>query len=108
MNKDRLSLREAVAYTRRGFAIWCKAAPEVLVSAAAVRAVNALAPYLPLWFTARLVNAIAGGEPGAAWPMLAGLLISPGGGGAVRAAARGLGGKMGGGRPCTRRDRGPF
>ena len=78
MNKNRLSLREAVAYTRRGFAIWCKAAPEVLVSAAAVRAVNALAPYLPLWFTARLVNAIAGGEPGAAWPMLAGLLISTG------------------------------
>ncbi len=101
MNKNRLSLREAVAYTRRGFAIWCKAAPEVLVSAAAVRAVNALAPYLPLWFTARLVNAIAGGEPGAAWPMLAGLLISTAVMGAVRAAASAWDGTMMDGRLHT-------
>ena len=101
MNKNRLSLREAVAYTRRGFAIWCKAAPEVLVSAAAVRAVNALAPYLPLWFTARLVNAIAGGEPGAAWPMLAGLLISTAVMGAVRAAASAWDGTMMDGRLYT-------
>ena len=99
--QERLSFKEAMAYTRRGFAIWCKAAPEVLVAAAAVRTVNALAPYLPLYFTARLVNAIAGGEPGSAWPMLAGLLISTAVMGAARAAASAWNGTMVDGRLHT-------
>ena len=87
-NKDRLSFREAVAYTRRGYAIWREAAPEVLISAAVKEAVTALAPYLPLYFTAQLVNAIAGGgDPERVWPMLAALLASTAVMGLIRAAA---------------------
>ena len=59
--KDRLSLREALAYTLRGFAIWWKVDPKMFAAYAAKPAVTALAPYVPLYFTARLVNAIAGG-----------------------------------------------
>ena len=86
--KERLSFRQAMAYTRRGYAIWFKAAPEVFLAAGADRAVTALTPYVPLYFTARLVNAIAGGGgPGEVWPMLAALLISTALAGAARAAA---------------------
>ena len=85
--KKRLPLKDAIAYTRRGFAIWRKIAPEALLAAAAVRGAKALAPYVPLYFTARLVNAIAGGGEGA-WPMLAALLASTALAGALQAAAR--------------------
>lgn len=87
--KERLSFRQAMAYSRRGFAIWWKAEPEILIAGGVYRAVNALAPYLPLYFTARLVNTIAGGgEPGQVWAMLAALLLSTAAVGAVQAAAR--------------------
>lgn len=86
--KERLSFREAMAYSRRGFLIWWKISPEVLVSAGVRRAADALAPYLPLYFTARLVNAIVGGGDGKrVWWMLALLLISTAAAGAVKAAA---------------------
>ncbi len=86
--KDRLSFQEAMSYSWRGFLIWWKAAPEVLVSAGVRRAVDALAPYLPLYFTARLVNAIAGGgDPGEIWRTLALLLLSAAAVGAIKAAA---------------------
>ena len=58
--KDRLSFREVMAYSRRGYAIWWKYCPEALIIRGVLRGVEALAPYLPLYFTARLVNAIAG------------------------------------------------
>ncbi len=80
MNKgkqDRLSFRQAAAYTRRALALWWSTAPEVLISAWVREGVAALAPYLPLYFTAQLVNAIAGGGEGA-WTMLAALLASTG------------------------------
>ncbi len=75
--KDRLTFKEAMACTRRGFAIWRKAAPGMFAACAARPAVTALAPCLPLYFTARLVNAIAaGGDPGQVWRLLAALLVS--------------------------------
>lgn len=89
MNKkqDRLSFRQAMAYTRRGLIIWWRAEPGMLLSAGAREAVTALAPYLPLYFTAQLVNAIAGGEdPAAVWRMLAALLLSTAAVGAAQAA----------------------
>ena len=86
--KERLSFREAMAYSWRGIRMWWKAAPEILLSGAVQRAVTALAPYLPLYFTARLVNAIAaGGDAGEVWRMLAALLASTAAAGAVQAAA---------------------
>ena len=84
--KERLSFREAMAYSRRGLGIWWKYCPEALTIRAVNRGVEALIPYLPLYFTARLVNAIAGGGgAGQAWPMLAALLVSTAGAGTVYA-----------------------
>ena len=56
MNKqksERLPFKTVMAYSRRGLAIWWKAEPEILIAAAVQRAVDALAPFLPLYFTAR-------------------------------------------------------
>ena len=89
MNKEkkaRLSFKEAMAYSRRGLGIWWKYCPEALTVRAVNRGVEALIPYLPLYFTARLVNAIAGGGGGSqVWPMLAALLVSTAAAGAVYA-----------------------
>lgn len=88
MNKkqDRLSFRQAMAYSRRAFSIWWDTAPEIFVSAAVRRAVDALVPYVPLYFTARLVNAIAGGgDGGTVWRTLWLLLLSTAAAGVVRA-----------------------
>ncbi len=85
--KDRVSFRETVAYTCRGIAIWWKAAPELFVSAIVRQAVTALSPYLPLYFTARLVNAIAGNRE-EMWGMLAALLVSTVIMGVMQAAAK--------------------
>ncbi len=87
--KERLSFRQVMAYSRRGFAIWWKVKPELLVSAAVQRAADALAPYLPLYFTARLVNAIAGGAgAGEVWPLLGWLLASTAAAGTLLAAVK--------------------
>jgi len=86
--KERLSFRQAIDYSWRGFKIWWKVGPEVLVSAGVRRAADALAPYLPLYFTARLVNAIAmGGEAEEAFLTLAALLLSTAAVGTIKAAA---------------------
>ena len=92
MNKqknERLPFKTVMAYSRRGFAIWWKAEPEILIAAAVQRTVEALSPFLPLYFTARLVNAIAGGgEAKQVWTMLALLLASTAAVGVLRSAAR--------------------
>jgi len=86
---ERLPFKTVMAYTRRGFAIWWKAEPELLIAAAVQRAVEALAPYLPLYFTARLVNAIAGDvEAKQVWTTLALLLASTAAAGVLRAVVR--------------------
>ena len=86
--KDRLSLREALAYSRRGYGIWWRYCPEALTARGVLRGVEALAPYLPLYFTARLVNAIAGGgDAEEVWTMVAALLLSTAAVGVVRAVA---------------------
>ncbi len=87
--KERLSFRQAMDYSRRGLAIWWKVKPELLVSAAVRWTADALAPYLPLYFTARLVNAIAGGAgAGEAWSTLGWLLASTAVAATVRAAVK--------------------
>ena len=84
--QNRLSFRQAMAYSRRAFSIWWDTAPEIFVSATVRRAVDALVPYVPLYFTARLVNAIAGGgDGGAVWRTLWLLLLSTAAAGVVRA-----------------------
>jgi len=88
MNKqEKLSFREAMAWSWRGMKLWWKAAPGIFLSGAAKQAVTALAPYLPLYFTARLVNAIAAGAAqDVVWGMLAALLASTAAVGAAQAA----------------------
>ena len=86
--KTRLSWRAAAAYTRRGFSIWWKADPRLLVSVMVREAVKALTPYVPLYFTARLVNEIAGGgDPVRIWRLLTALLLASATVGLAQAAA---------------------
>ena len=86
--KDRLSFREAMACTWRGYAIWWKAAPEIFLAAGVREAVAALSPYVPLYFTARLLNEITGGgDADRVWRILAALLISTAVMGLLQAAA---------------------
>jgi len=98
MNKkqERLSFQEAMAYSWRGFLIWWKAAPEVFLSTGIGEAVAAIAAYVPLYFTARLVNAIAGGggDAGQVWRLLAALLASTAAVGAIQAAVNNWGSNM--------------
>ncbi len=86
--KSRMTLKEAFDATRRGYFILWKAMPEFFPASLAKNALTALSPYLPLYFTARLVNAVAGGGGGGeVWPLLAALLLSTALMGAAQAAA---------------------
>ncbi len=86
--KDRLPLKQAISYTWRGVRIWHNAVPGLFPAAGARQALTALTPCLPLYFTARLVNAIAGNEtPGQIWRILLALLASTAFAGAAHAVA---------------------
>ncbi len=75
--QDRLSWREAMAYTWRGVKIWRQTAPEIFTAGMASNAISSLSPYVPLYFTARLVNEIAGGrDPQKIWTLLLALLAA--------------------------------
>ncbi len=75
--ESRLSFKQAFSYSRRGLSIWLKTAPELFLATGIRQAVTALAPYVPLWFTAQLVNALAaGGGEARVWRLLAALLVS--------------------------------
>ena len=83
-----MPLREAAALSWRGYVLWWKTAPEFFVCTAAKQVVNALAPYVPLYFTARLVNAVVGGGNGPqVWQMLGLLLVSTALAGLLRAVS---------------------
>ncbi len=74
-NQERLSRKEAAANTWRAVKIWRKAAPELFLSMVVGSAVSRLAPYVPLYFTAQLINEIAGGrDPQRVWALLVALL----------------------------------
>ncbi len=86
--KNRMTLKEAFAATRRGYSILWRVMPEFFPASLAKNALTALSPYIPLYFTARLVNAVAGGGGGKeVWPLLAALLLSTALAGAAQAAA---------------------
>ena len=86
--QERLPLRTAAAYILRGYSIWWKTDSRLLISRGVSKVVTALLPYLTLYFTARLVNAIAmGGASEQVWPSLWALLISTAAAGLLRAAA---------------------
>ena len=84
--KERLSFRQAMAYSRRGYAVWWRYCPQALTIRGIKHAVDAVTPYLPLYFTARLVNAVAGGGgTEEIWWMLGLLLASTAAVGAAQA-----------------------
>ena len=84
----RLSLREAASHTRRALVLLWKASPWLLLSVAAQAAATALTPYVPLYFTARLVGEIAGAQdPKRVWQLLVLLLAASAAAGLLRSAA---------------------
>ena len=86
--KQRLSVKEAVAYNRRAFGIWWKLDRQLYIATALNSAANALTPYVPLYFTARLVNELAGArDPARLWQWLAVLLVSTAAAALLRAYA---------------------
>ena len=55
-------LREAARYNKRAFALWWRLDPQIFLSAASSCAVRAAAPYIGMYFTARLIDELAGGR----------------------------------------------
>ena len=75
--KEQLSVKEAIAYNRRAFGIWWRLDRQLYITTALSSAANALTPYVPLFFTARLVNELAGArDPARLWQWLVVLLLS--------------------------------
>ncbi len=60
MEASKLSWKETVRLNLRAVALWWENAPQLLVSAAASRLFLALSPYVSIYFTARLLDEIAG------------------------------------------------
>ena len=86
--KRRLSIKEAFAYNRRAFGIWWRLDRQLYTATALSSAANALTPYIPLYFTAQLVNELAGGrDPARLWQWLAVLLVSTAAASLLRAYA---------------------
>ena len=54
------SVKETVRLSLRGYKIWWRENPNLLISAMAYGVVDALAPYVSIWLLARLINEIAG------------------------------------------------
>ena len=76
--EQKLSLGEAFRITRRGVALWRKAAPGLFAAMTASAVVTAAAPYMPLWFTARLLEEISGARDPQRLTVLAVLLLTAG------------------------------
>lgn len=63
MRKNRyVSLKETVRLTLRGFKVWWRENPGLLISILISGIVDALTPYADIWLLARLINEIAGGR----------------------------------------------
>ena len=76
--EQKLSLGEAFRITRRGVALWRKSAPGLFTAMTASAVVTAAAPYVPLWFTARLLEEISGARDPQRLTVLAVLLLTAG------------------------------
>ena len=88
MNRNRIAaLREAARYNRRAFALWWRLAPQTFLSTAASGAVSAGTPYIGMYFTARLIDELAGGRDPAVLLRLALALL-------LASAAAGLAGAL--------------
>lgn len=57
---EKISIKEAMTLTLRGYKIWWKAYPKILVSSAVCAITDALIPYVGIYLSARIINEIAG------------------------------------------------
>ena len=93
-------LREAARYNKRAFALWWRLDPQIFLSAASSCAVRAAAPYIGMYFTARLIDELAGGrDPAVLLRLTLALLLASAaagpGGGTVRPLEGGGPGRQG-------------
>ena len=63
--KEKLPLKTAAAYTKRIYAIEWETDRKYMIANILMSAADALTPYIPLYFTARLVNELAGSREAA-------------------------------------------
>lgn len=60
--KEKISWKEAYALNRRALLCWFRECPTLFISAALHSVIAALSPYLTLYFSARLLDELAGGR----------------------------------------------
>ena len=61
-SKTSVSFREMVQLTLRGYKVWWRENPRLLLSILTCGVVDALTPYVSIWLLARLINEITGGH----------------------------------------------
>ena len=61
-HKSHISIKETVQLSLRGFRVWWKENPQLLLSVLICGVVSALTPYADIWLLARLIDEIAGGR----------------------------------------------
>ena len=60
-NKSSVSFKETVRFALRGFKVWWRENPQILLSVLICGVIDALTPYADIWLLARLIDEIAGG-----------------------------------------------
>ena len=60
MKKYKASWRETAALSRRAFFLWYQRHPAMILSATAHIAVHSVTPYIAIWFSARIIDELAG------------------------------------------------
>ena len=61
-NQSHVSFKETVRFSLRGFRVWRRENPRLLLSVLICGVVSALTPYVDIWLLARLIDEIAGGR----------------------------------------------
>ena len=61
-NKSSVSFKETVRFALRGFKVWWRENPQILLSVLICGVIDALTPYADIWLLARLIDEIAGGR----------------------------------------------
>lgn len=61
-NKSHVSFMKTVQLSLRGFRVWWRENPKILISVMVCGVVSALIPYVDIWLLARLIDEIAGGH----------------------------------------------
>lgn len=59
-NREKISWKEVYALNKRALCLWCRECPMLFVSSGLHSAISALIPYLTLYFSARLLDELAG------------------------------------------------